>query len=45
VFKERWKKWQKKQIKLGIHPTGKYKKFRRSATGKAMLEEVYRVRD
>lgn len=43
VYKEQWKTWREKQIVLGFHPTGKYKKFRRSATGKAMLEEVYKV--
>jgi hypothetical protein len=43
VYKERWQSWREEQIQLGFHPTGKYKKFRRSATGKAMLEEVYKV--
>jgi predicted nucleic acid-binding protein len=43
VYKEQWKTWREEQIAFGFHPTGKYKKFRRNATGKAMLEEVYKV--
>jgi hypothetical protein len=41
VYKEQWKSWREAQINLGFHPTGKYKKFRRSATGKAMLDKIH----
>jgi predicted nucleic acid-binding protein len=43
VYKEQWQKWREKQFKLGGHPTAKYKKFRNSPTGQAMLERIYKV--
>jgi hypothetical protein len=43
VYKERWISWREEQIKLGGHPTAKYKKFRNSPTGRAMLDDVYKT--
>lgn len=41
VYKDRWQSWREGQITLGFHPTAKYKKFRKSATGKAMLDTIH----
>jgi predicted nucleic acid-binding protein len=41
VYKDRWQSWREDQITLGFHPTAKYKKFRKSATGKAMLDRIH----
>jgi predicted nucleic acid-binding protein len=41
VYKEQWNSWREKQIALGFHPTSKYKKFRKSPTGKAMLDKIH----